>query len=103
MVIADLDITGANKVVAEVEKAGGSVYSSLPPSVSADLLKGLLIYRTASAIKCNVTEWEAQVEMFELAIKKYGSVDIVVCTSYAITCHLTRKILIGPQRWNYRS
>jgi len=56
VVIADLDITGANKVVAEVEKTGG----------------------TASAIKCNVTDWEAQVEMFELAIKKYGSVDIVV-------------------------
>ncbi|KAF8813916.1 NAD(P)-binding protein [Phlegmacium glaucopus] len=56
VVIGDLDITGANKVVAEVEKAGG----------------------TAIAIKCNVTDWDAQVEMFELAIKKYGSVDIVV-------------------------
>jgi len=56
VVIADLDITGANKVVAEVEKAGG----------------------TAIATKCNVTNWDEQVEMFELAVKKYGSVDIVV-------------------------
>jgi len=56
VVIADLDITGANKLVAEVEKAGG----------------------TASAIKCNVTDWDAQIDMFELAMKKYGSVDIVV-------------------------
>jgi NAD(P)-dependent dehydrogenase (short-subunit alcohol dehydrogenase family) len=56
VVIADLDITGASQVVAEVEKAGG----------------------TASAVKCNVTDWDAQVEMFELAMKKYGSVDIVV-------------------------
>jgi len=56
VVIADLDITGANEVVAEVEKAGG----------------------TASATKCNVTDWDAQVDMFELALKRYGSVDIVV-------------------------
>jgi len=56
VVIADLDITGANQVVTEIEKAGG----------------------IASAIKCNVTDWDAQIEMFELAMKKYGSVDIVV-------------------------
>lgn len=43
-------------MVAEVKKAGG----------------------TASAIKCDVTEWDAQIDMFELAIKNYGSVDIVV-------------------------
>jgi NAD(P)-dependent dehydrogenase (short-subunit alcohol dehydrogenase family) len=56
VVIGDLDITGATKVVAEIEKAGGS----------------------AVCIKCNVTRFEEQVEMFELAMQKYGSVDIVV-------------------------
>ncbi|KAF8972996.1 hypothetical protein BDZ97DRAFT_1912597 [Flammula alnicola] len=56
VVIGDLDIAGASSVVAEIEKAGGS----------------------AACIKCNVTKFEEQVEMFELAIKKYGSVDIVV-------------------------
>lgn len=35
--------------------------------------------RSAAAIKCNVTDFDQQVEMFELAMKKYGSVDIVVC------------------------
>jgi NAD(P)-dependent dehydrogenase (short-subunit alcohol dehydrogenase family) len=56
VVIADLDITEANKVVDLLEKDG----------------------RTAIATKCNVTNWDEQVEMFELALKKYGSVDIVV-------------------------
>ncbi|PPQ66321.1 hypothetical protein CVT26_011152 [Gymnopilus dilepis] len=56
VVIGDLDISGANKVVSEIEKSGG----------------------TAASIKCDVSNFDQQVEMFELAIKKYGSVDIVV-------------------------
>ncbi|KIM45372.1 hypothetical protein M413DRAFT_442041 [Hebeloma cylindrosporum] len=56
VVIGDLDIAGATKVIAEIEKAGGS---------------GL-------CIKCNVTKFEEQVELFELAMKKYGSVDVVI-------------------------
>ncbi|KDR75085.1 hypothetical protein GALMADRAFT_248973 [Galerina marginata CBS 339.88] len=56
VVIGDLDIAGATKVVAEIQKAGGS----------------------AACIKCNVTKFEEQAEMFELAMKKYGSVDVVV-------------------------
>ncbi|KAF9564732.1 NAD(P)-binding protein [Agrocybe pediades] len=56
IVIGDLDIAGANKVVEEIERTGGS----------------------AVALKCNVTDFDQQVEMFELAMKKYGSVDIVV-------------------------
>ena len=30
--------------------------------------------------KCNVTVWEEQVELFELAMATYGSVDVVVST-----------------------
>ncbi|KAF8160684.1 hypothetical protein B0H34DRAFT_697678 [Crassisporium funariophilum] len=56
VVIGDLDYAGATKVVAEIQKAGGK----------------------ASCIKCNVTSWEQQVEMFELAMKEYGTVDIVI-------------------------
>lgn len=35
---------------------------------------------TSNAIyqKCNVTVWEDQVALFELAISTYGSVDVVV-------------------------
>ncbi|KAF9484424.1 NAD(P)-binding protein [Pholiota conissans] len=56
IVIGDLDVTGAAKVVAEIKKIGGS----------------------AAWIKCNVTKFEEQVELFELAVKKFGSVDIVI-------------------------
>ena len=30
--------------------------------------------------KCNVTVWDEQVELFELAMSTYGSVDVVVRT-----------------------
>ena len=30
--------------------------------------------------KCNVTVWDEQVELFELAVSTYGSVDVVVRT-----------------------
>ncbi|KAF8197910.1 hypothetical protein BJ912DRAFT_845800 [Pholiota molesta] len=56
IVIGDLDVSGAAKVVADIEKAGGS----------------------AAWIKCNVTIFEEQVQLFELAVKRFGSVDIVV-------------------------
>ena len=35
--------------------------------------------RKAAAIKCNVTSWDDQLSLFELAFEKYGAVDIVVC------------------------
>ena len=35
-------------------------------------------YREASSIKCNVTNWDDQVALFEHAFKRYGAVDIVV-------------------------
>ena len=34
---------------------------------------------TAVSTKCNVTVWEDQVALFDLAMSKYGSVDVVVC------------------------
>jgi NAD(P)-dependent dehydrogenase (short-subunit alcohol dehydrogenase family) len=56
LVIGDLDVAGATKVVTEIEKGGGS----------------------AVCIKCNVTKFEEQAELFDLAMKKYGSVDVVI-------------------------
>jgi hypothetical protein len=54
-------------------------------------MAGMLYYRTCTlrlmqstskAIyqKCNVTVWEDQVALFELAMSTYGSVDVVVRT-----------------------
>ncbi|KAF8629223.1 hypothetical protein AX17_005806 [Amanita inopinata Kibby_2008] len=56
VVIGDLDVTGAKKVVNEIERAGGNA-----------------IYR-----ECNVTRWDEQVDLFESAMSTFGSVDIVV-------------------------
>jgi len=56
VVIGDLDAAGAEKTVQEIKAAGGDAVS----------------------LKCNVTVWEDQVAMFELAASKYGVVDIVV-------------------------
>lgn len=37
-----------------------------------------LRFREAAFIKCDVTKWDEQVALFELAIAQFGSVDIVV-------------------------
>jgi len=56
VVIGDLDVAGAQKTVKDIESAGGKAVS----------------------LKCNVTMWEDQIAMFELAISRFGAVDIVV-------------------------
>ncbi|KIK69270.1 hypothetical protein GYMLUDRAFT_35336 [Collybiopsis luxurians FD-317 M1] len=56
IVIGDLDLVSAEKTVDEITASGGQ----------------------AIAMKCNVTVWENQVALFDMAISKYGSVDIVV-------------------------
>lgn len=56
VVIGDLDVAGAQKTVRDIESAGG----------------------IAASVKCNVTVWDDQVAMFELAISKFGAVDVVV-------------------------
>ncbi|CAA7261793.1 unnamed protein product [Cyclocybe aegerita] len=66
VVIGDLNPDAALTVVDEIEKAGGF------------RLSPFATHRTAACIKCNVVKFEEQVDMFEFAIKKYGSVDIVV-------------------------
>lgn len=81
VVIGDLDVSGAAKVVAEIEKAGGYVVFVVPyqqEASSYSIPSCLRIPRSAAWIKCNVTIFEEQVELFELAVKRFGSVDIVV-------------------------
>ncbi|KAG6873537.1 hypothetical protein C0995_014407 [Termitomyces sp. Mi166 len=56
VVIGDLDVTGAEKTVRDIEAAGGIAVSQ----------------------KCNVTVWDDQIALFELAIAKFGVVDIVM-------------------------
>ncbi|KAJ4477457.1 hypothetical protein J3R30DRAFT_3486028 [Lentinula aciculospora] len=56
IVIGDLDVAGAEQTISEIVASGGQ----------------------AVAQKCNVTVWDDQVDLFELAIKRFGSVDVVI-------------------------
>jgi len=56
VVIGDLDAVGGEAVVKAINKEGGE----------------------AAFIKCDVTKWGEQVALFELAIERFGSVDIVI-------------------------
>lgn len=75
IIIGDLDVAGAEAVVKEIQQAGGSVISF--QLIDVKLLRYL--YRQAAAQRCDVTKWDEQVSLFELAKSKFGSVDIVVC------------------------
>ncbi|OBZ72170.1 5'-hydroxyaverantin dehydrogenase [Grifola frondosa] len=56
VVIGDIDVAGAEKVVHEIVAAGGAAVSQ----------------------RCDVTSWDDQVDLFEFARKVYGTVDVVV-------------------------
>ncbi|KIP05100.1 hypothetical protein PHLGIDRAFT_108665 [Phlebiopsis gigantea 11061_1 CR5-6] len=56
VVIGDVDADAASKVVSEIVQAGGQAVSC----------------------KCDVTVWDEQVALFELAVKTYGTVDVVI-------------------------
>ncbi|KAF8256820.1 hypothetical protein EI94DRAFT_1693694 [Lactarius quietus] len=56
VVIGDMDVSGAEAVVASISKNGGE----------------------AASAKCNVVNWDDQVALFELALERYGAVDIVI-------------------------
>ncbi|KIJ49688.1 hypothetical protein M422DRAFT_28053 [Sphaerobolus stellatus SS14] len=56
VVIGDLDIQGAEKTVGEIRQAKGDAISQ----------------------KCDVTIWEQQLSLFQLAMETFGHVDIVV-------------------------
>ncbi|KAH9970036.1 hypothetical protein BGW80DRAFT_1562461 [Lactifluus volemus] len=56
VVIGDLDVAGAEGVVALITKDGGE----------------------AASIKCNVVNWDDQVALFDFAFGRYGAVDIVI-------------------------
>ncbi|KZP34416.1 NAD(P)-binding protein [Athelia psychrophila] len=59
IVIGDLDIQGATKVLDGIVKAGGQ----------------------GAVLSCDVSSWEDQVALFELAEKRFGSVDVVIANA----------------------
>lgn len=56
VVIGDMDVVGAQKTVQDIESLGGQAIS----------------------LKCDVRNWEHQVAMFDLAMSRFGSVDVVI-------------------------
>ncbi|TDL26316.1 NAD-binding protein [Rickenella mellea] len=59
VVIGDIDLDGAEDLVAEIKKAGGE----------------------AVCQTCNVLEWDELVSLFQLAESKFGAVDVVVANA----------------------
>lgn len=76
VVIGDKDTEGGKKTVREIEQDGGC--ASSPLSTLNRPLTGQNNGRKAVFVKCDVLSWDEQVSMFETAVSKYGSVDIVV-------------------------
>lgn len=60
--------------------------------------RGYLLIRTsqAVAVKCDVTSWDDQVAMFDVAVKAFGGVNVVVSD---IGLCPTRQIHLLFSRW----
>ncbi|KAH8926638.1 NAD(P)-binding protein [Atractiella rhizophila] len=56
MVLADRDFEGVSRVAKDIENAGGK----------------------AIAVKCDVTKWDEQVQLFERGTKEWGRIDVVI-------------------------
>ncbi|KAH8824381.1 hypothetical protein DL96DRAFT_1531608 [Flagelloscypha sp. PMI_526] len=59
IVVADLDVVGGTEVVKEIEGSSGQ----------------------ATFKECDVSNWDSQVDVFEHALKTFGSVDVVVANA----------------------
>ena len=74
LVLGDINESTAQSVATEIKRAGGWVdyidrRVSLSPNGSSSEAIGL---------RCDVTSWEDQVDLFQTAFYTFGSVDVVV-------------------------
>lgn len=77
VVIGDLNGESAHAIARDIVSSGGCVFSR-NTEVVIEPEPRIRDYRTAIAQKCDVTVWEDQVELFNLAKDTYGAVDVVV-------------------------
>lgn len=77
VVIGDVLIDGAMGIVDTINK--------LPPGSGRACWK-----------RCDVSKWEDQVALFELAMKKFGGVDIVVSVAFYWACTTRELIWYSP-------
>jgi len=53
--------------------------------------------------KCDVTNWDSQLALFELGISSFGAIDVVVRTSHVETDVSSSILMIGGKRWYHRN
>lgn len=84
--IGDVNAAGGEAVANTIRKEGGYVclvVSSLVGAINMGCRRDVVIEpcREAVSIKCDVTKWDEQVALFELAMARFDAVDIVVSSS----------------------
>ena len=73
VVIGDMDLKGAEEVVSEIKSLGRLVfYPALMTLVSNP------ISSDAVAHKCDVRSWDQQLTLFQIAMRTYNQLDIVI-------------------------
>lgn len=80
--LGDINESTAQSVAAEIERAGG--YVEYPPTVV--FLSSNRSASEAIGLRCNVTSWEDQVNLFQTAFDTFGSVDVVVRWEFRTSC-----------------
>lgn len=81
LVLGDVNVAGIDEVVKEIKKAGGCVYRLNGPKHFCALDTNVC-NSEAVGQKCDVTNWDSQLALFELGISSFGAIDVVVCPHY---------------------
>lgn len=79
--MGDLNVPGIDEVVREINKSGGYVVSS--ESDASAPFDTNVCDSEAVGQKCDVTNWDSQLALFELGISSFGAIDVVVRPSYS--------------------
>ena len=87
--LGDINESAAQSVVAEIKRAGGCVEH--PPTV--EFLSSNWSASEAIGLRCNVTSWEDQVNLFQTAFVTFGSVDVVVRWVFVDCARMTMRYL----------
>ena len=84
--IGDVNAAGGEAVANTIRKEGGYVclvVSFIVGAINMGCRRDVVTEpcREAVSVKCDVTKWDEQVALFELAMARFDAVDIVVSTS----------------------
>ena len=79
--MGDLNVPGIDEVVKEINKSGGYVASSESDAFAP--FDTNVSDSEAIGQKCDVTNWDSQLALFELGISSFGAIDVVVRASYS--------------------